>query len=170
MGEGLECFRLHRKAQFSVWRPSVKDTPGLKQKPSQGETHADSGMFFQVESLLSAVSVLHNGWLDFTQPVCVSWLLSTVRLLPLDWTRVAFAVKGHSTWVDILPLTSAMNLAEPSYSKAPLWNRQQPRDCFLLRHMHTLAHTKCTHSYSFEYFHGRYRVFLASLTYIHTEL
>lgn len=42
--------------------------------------------------------------------VCLSWLLSAVRLPPLDWTPVAFAVKGHSTWVDILSLTSAMNL------------------------------------------------------------
>lgn len=57
--------------------------------------------------------------------VCLSWLLSAVRLPPLDWTPVAFAVKGHSTWVDILSLTSAMNLPEPSHSKAPLWSRQQ---------------------------------------------
>lgn len=28
--------------------------------------------------------------------VCVSWLLSAVRLPPLDWTPVAFTLKGHS--------------------------------------------------------------------------
>lgn len=66
--------------------------------------------------------------------VCVSpgsWLLSPVRLPTLDWTPVAFAVKGHSTWVDILSPTSATNLPEPSHSKAPLWSRQQHCDCFL---------------------------------------
>lgn len=54
--------------------------------------------------------------------VCVSWLLSPVRLPTLDWTPVALAVKGHSTWVDILSPTSATNLPEPSHSKAPLWS------------------------------------------------
>lgn len=63
--------------------------------------------------------------------VCVSWLLSPVRLPTLDWTPVALAVKGHSTWVDILSPTSATNLPEPSHSKAPLWSRQQHCDCFL---------------------------------------
>ena len=97
--------------------------------------------------LFSAVQSSPPGWLELSQHVCacvcvcLPWLLSAVRLPPLDWTPVAFAVKGHSTWVDILSLTSAMNLPEPSHSKAPLWSRQQLCDCFLLRHMHTMAHT-----------------------------
>jgi len=99
------------------------------------------------------LSAMHSSLLaDWSSPnMCVCESVPPGSCLPpLDWTPVAFAVKGHSTWVDILSLTSATNLPEPGHSKAPLWSRQQPCDClshtwFTYTPRYTHTHTQSTH-------------------------
>lgn len=95
----------------------------------------------------------------------------------LDRTPVAFAVPGHSTWPDILSRTSAMNLAELSHSKAPLWSRQQRGDCFPLRHTLARTHTHTqtertkvhTHSPSFKWVFCCLSLLFSQRTHTHTR-